>query len=197
MNIFRNIFHKHLMSESPEKLADDLGALQGFFQFRGFNHNNGMWLPASDKQNTLVNQSKTNIIRLISQQQSRWGNFTNPTSLKIAYMRFGNNAKNGAAGITKNCYYDLKEASARENVPTYISGSDYAYPGGQQRTITGDISLKDEVNSSISKIISKSAAVISDNVAIFTIKDDSTYRPPANNTLTVELYRNEKYKYYQ
>ena len=192
MNIFKNIFHKHLMTASPEKLADDLGPLKGLFNFQGFDHSKGMWLPASDKYNTLVNQSKTNIIRLISQQQSRWGNFTNPTSLKIAYMRFGNNAKNGAAGITKNCYYDLTEASARENIPTYVSGSAYAYPGGQQREVAaGDITLKDEVNSSISKVISKSAAVISDNVAIFTIKDDITYRPPANNTLVVDIYRNE------
>lgn len=193
MKLFSKIWKRNFLNTPAEKLADDVGPLRGYFSFKGFDHKTGLWLPESERQNTLVNQSKTNIIRLISQQQSRWGNFTDPSILKIAYMRFGNNAKYGINGITKHCYYDITELSARISEPYVAPGATYAYPGGKQQQIQNGVvpCVPPDVNASVVKNINKTSAVISDNIAIFTIKDDANYRPPSNNTLVVRLMRNE------
>jgi len=188
MNLFKKIFNKHLATAAPEKLADDLGPLRGVFSYHGYDHKNNLWLPESKKQNTLTNQSKSVIIRLISQQQSFWGNHTDPSLNKIMYMRFGNNDQ-GASAISKYNYYDLSEPSARESTPTNQPNNTYTYPGGRQMTKGPNVKIQKDPASQVVKFVNKTDAVQQGQLTIFTIKDDINLRPPAQNTLRVDLMK--------
>ena len=91
-NYFKSIFEKHLRNGTApiEAMADDVGHLKGIVSIQPYNP---VTLEKQGKaiiQNTVVNSSKSNVIRLISQGSSSWGDYANPTSLKISRMRFGN-----------------------------------------------------------------------------------------------------------
>lgn len=192
MNLLKKIFNKNFHNTSPEKLADDLGPLKGYFTYKGFDHRSGLWLPESPRQNTLVNQSKTSLIRLISQQQSFWADHTDPSKYKIAYMRFGND---NSGDINSRLYYDITEASSRISRPYFdltLTGDQNAYPGGKKIQFTADGTLEaipklSDSTSAISKVINKTDGIADGSIRTFSIRDHANYRPPSHKTLKVEL----------
>ena len=131
VNLFRKIFSKHLeKGKEVNKLADDIGGLSGVFSYKKFT--NDKLVDEQVIKNALTNQSKTALIRLISQNVSPWTGQINPASYKISKMRFGNfnwfdynypyqvgsilpNALNPTAAepIPELFYYDISEASYR------------------------------------------------------------------------------------
>jgi|GEM_PF-4903142 len=115
-SLFNKIWNKHLRKgTNPSKLADDLGQLRGEFKWMQYDPVTQAIIRESQKQNTLVNQSKTNLIRLISQSQSPWIGAIDPTDLRIQRMRFGNDSGQGTP--TRYNYYKITEPSTRPNEP--------------------------------------------------------------------------------
>lgn len=89
INLFRKIFLKNLeKGKELNKLADDIGDLRGVFSYKKFTK--GRLVDEQTVKNALTNQSKTALIRLISQNISPWTGQINPASYKISKMRFGN-----------------------------------------------------------------------------------------------------------
>lgn len=129
--LFRKIFLKHLeKGKEINKISDDIGGLVGVFSYKKVT--NGKLVDEQVVKNALTNQSKTALIRLISQNVSPWVGQVNPASYKISKMRFGNynwfdynypyfvggtlpNALTPTAAepIPELFYYDISEASYR------------------------------------------------------------------------------------
>lgn len=124
MNYFSKIFAKHLRKgDVPvEKLASDLGMLQGIFQYKEYDPITSKILSVSDQHNTIVNFSKSNVIRLISQGSSPWIGDINPASRKISKMRFGN-SNGGLSAATKDLYYKINEPSMLKNKGAFPGGA--------------------------------------------------------------------------
>jgi hypothetical protein len=180
MNIFKKNWYKHFKKgENPTKLADDLDKMRGIVTVRPYDVNTGQILGETVHKNTLVNQSKTNLIRLISQGQSPWitGNI-DPTQLRISKMRFGNGNDYIA---NKFYYYKLDEPSGRICHP--IVGNTFA--GGKAgATACGSAQVK-------TTTLAKNTSNYKDGpngTKIFTIKSDIL--PPSQGTLKVELIYN-------
>lgn len=126
-NYFKHIFEKHLKKGdvSVQKMADDVGHLKGIVSVQPYDPVTMQKTGESLVCNTVVNSSKTNIIRLISQGSSNWGAFTDPTLLKISRMRFGNALPNNRA-ISNLLYYDVAEPSMSINGASNPGGSSLA-----------------------------------------------------------------------
>lgn len=131
VNLFRKIFLRNLeKGKEINKMVDDIGGLSGVFSYKKVT--NGKLVDEQVIKNALTNQSKTALIRLISQNISPWVGQINPASYKISKMRFGNfnwyeynypymngvilpNALNATAAepMPELFYYDISEASFR------------------------------------------------------------------------------------
>lgn len=131
VNLFRKIFLRNLeKGKEINRMVDDIGGLSGVFSYR--KETNGKVVDEQVIKNALTNQSKTALIRLISQNVSPWVGQINPASYKISKMRFGNfnwyeynypymngailpNALNTTAAepAPELFYYDISEASFR------------------------------------------------------------------------------------
>jgi len=135
MSLFKQIFDRNLRKgTAPSMLVEDMGPLKGFVQWHQIDEKTGRILKSSGKQNALVNQSKTNLIRLISQGTSPWAGALSPAQLRISKMRFGN--ANTFSTPSKFYYYNLGETSTRANIPynSFAPGgnrddADGQYPG--------------------------------------------------------------------
>lgn len=142
MNIFSTIwkkaFHK---GESAFKLADDVGNLKGVFSYTPYDPITGQRFDKVTINNLLVNTSKSNIIRLISQGQSPWIGQIDPAELKISRMRFGNNniIATNYPFPNKLHYYDPLEISSRVSTPLPQAGE------GAALRFAGGLSTQDYV----------------------------------------------------
>ncbi len=187
MNIFSGIWKKHFRKGAPAaRLADDLGALKGKFSVTRYDPRTGQRFETYGQDNLLVNQSKTNLIRLISQGQSPWIGDITPADLKIQRMRFGNDA--GHPTPSRLNYYKFDELSTRRNDPMKQVGELTArFAGGlsSQAYIPSIGTFPEEVlgtayttglNSTKKYAIPKCMA--SDDPALM----------PSHGTLTVDLY---------
>lgn len=132
MNIFSNIWKKHYRrGESPNKLVEDLGPLKGKVKITQYSPGSGKIIKVTNQDNLLVNQSKSMLIRLISQGQSPYIGNIDPADMKISRMRFGNHS----AGVANKLnYYRYNELSSRTNTPETVG-----YAGGKlsQTSIDG------------------------------------------------------------
>jgi hypothetical protein len=125
MSLFKQIFYKNLKKgTNPTKLVEDIGPLRGIVQWHQIDEKTNKIIKSSEKYNALVNQSKTNLIRLISQGQSPWIGQINPANLRISRMRFGN--ANDFSTPSKFYYYNIGELSTRVNNPVdaFAAGGD-------------------------------------------------------------------------
>ena len=102
MNLYKKTFWKNFSKTPAVKLADDLDpkALRGTFQIKEYDPSTGAILAVSEKFNTLVNQSKSSLIRLISQGQSRWLGDIDPTQLKISRIKSASSFNNSLTSST-------------------------------------------------------------------------------------------------
>ena len=118
MNLFKKIWYKNLKKGEPlSNLASDIGPLQGELRYQKFD-NSGKLLDDQTITNTIVNQSKSSVIRLISQGTTPWVDATSPADYKISKMRFSNDQNTSSAQMLlsdwrKLEYYDISEASNR------------------------------------------------------------------------------------
>lgn len=122
MNIFSGIWKKHFKrGADPTKLADDMGPLVGKISVTRYDPITGQKFETTNQKNMLVNQSKSTLIRLISQGQSLWLGTIVPADYAITRMRFGNNRSNPAP--SRLYYYDINELSSRRSTPVAQIGS--------------------------------------------------------------------------
>lgn len=192
MNLFKKIFWKNFSKTPAMKLADDLDPklLKGSFQITEYDPMTGRVLGVSKKHNTLVNQSKTNLIRLISQGQSPWLGTIDPTQLKISKMRFGNNDP-GTASPSKLLYYKITEPSSRTNIPL-----NDLYAGGSAETHF-DANPDSEVSVDVDNVSGNWVAGATTDIRIFTVRTELsgalgpalTDNPPSHGTFKIELYK--------
>lgn len=156
--------------ESPAKLIEDMGNLRGEVQITKYDPFSGRILGVSPKCNTLVNQAKSNLIRLISQGQSDWIGQIDPTQLKISKMRFSNNLSSGTP--SKLLYYSIAEPSVRGCVPVAGDpGTRYA-GGGNNDEITGETDAT--VVYEIQNIAGNYVVGATTNLKIFTFRNKTT-----------------------
>jgi len=135
-NLFSRIWSKALRKgTSPTKLVDDLGTLRGEFSYKKYDPKTGIVIAESKKVNTLVNQAKSNLVRLISQSESPWKGTIDPDDLRIQRMRFGNASQFGTPSRLN--YYQLNEPSTRANIPLRQTGATAtSFAGGKQSQVT-------------------------------------------------------------
>lgn len=189
-NLFKKIFWKNFNKTTPEKLADDLdpALLKGYFQYKQYDPITGKILGISEKQNTLVNQSKTNLIRLISQGQSNWVGQIDPSKLKITKMRFGNNDPGSGSIPDKRLYYLISEPSARESHPI-----NNVYAGGLEAATQILADPNSQIVYSISNVPGNYVVGSNPNIKIWVIRIQSSGgpalsdMPPSHGTYKVEL----------
>ena len=176
--LFKNIFKRNFTTAPTPKLADDLGKFRGEVRWERRDAGTGVVLERSQAQNTLVNLSKTDVIRLISQGQSPWIGAIEPATLKIQRMRFGNHNSGTAS---KLCYYRLDEPSVRPNIPDPA----YGYAGGGSATsITPDplAAITDTKFNTVGEY-----APGPSSTKIITVRVDTM--PPSHGTFKVMLYK--------
>lgn len=188
IRIFPKIWNKAFKKGvDPAILADDLGPLRGFCQFTEYDPFTGRIINVSEKHNTLVNQAKTDLIRLISQGQSRWAGQIDPTKLKISKMRFSNNNPSGSP--SKLLYYKLSEPATRTCIPS--SGDIHA--GGSPNPTIGADPTATISGKSIGIDNGVFVAGSTTNLRIFAIVlangASLTDNPPSHGTFKVEFYR--------
>lgn len=187
-NLFKQIWKNNFKKlEKPQKLADDMGPMRGIVHIKEYDPATGLIIKDHGQHNSLVNQSKSNLIRLISQGQSPWLGAIDPTQLKISKMRFGNN--NPTDDLSPLLYYDISEPTYRGNIPIDPGGTGPHYPGGN----SGQDAITYEANSLVSnKIDSSNGQLIGTNIYAFNILGANnellTTNPPAHDTLCVTLY---------
>lgn len=176
--------------ENPAVLVDDMGSMRGYAQIKQYDPLTGRILSVSPKFNTLVNQSKSNLVRLISQGQSPHIGQITPAELKIARMRFSNNLSSGTP--SKLLYYSLAEPSVRPCTPV-TGGAGTRFAGGSVNdTISGQASA--EVAYEIQNIAGNYVVGSTSNIKIFPIRNATTGggllqdNPPSHNTMKVELF---------
>ncbi len=181
MNLFKKNWYKHFKNgENPAKLADDLDKMRGVVTIQPYNPQTGELFDKVVLKNTLVNQSKTNLIRLISQGQSPWTGVINPANLKIGKMRFGN-----STGYQPNklYYYKITEASTRICTPLATTDG-RLYAGGKANAAT--CPFGNNITPVTIQNISATAFVAGPNATkIFTIRSGSL--PPSHGTFKVQL----------
>jgi hypothetical protein len=191
MKIFKKTWLKALRRGEPiEKLADDLDPkyMKGVVNIRQYDPLTGQTIRSWDEHNTLVNQSKSNLIRLISQGSSRWQNPIDPTTLKISKMRFCNNDPGGGAIPNTLMYYDIAEPSSRACIPP--TGDIHA-GGGPNATITADPLAS--ILYSVANVSGNYVVGTLPELKIYTLKNASSSgtalidHPPSHSTLKVEL----------
>ncbi len=190
INLFKKSWNKAFRSgESPEKLADDLdfNLLKGYCQIKEYNPFTGQIISISEKHNTLVNQARSNLIRLISQGQSNWLGQITPTQLKISKMRFCNNDPGGSTP-SKLLYYKLTEPSSKGCTP--VSGD--VNPGGNPNTPINP----DPLASVTFETLATNGLLIAGtttNLRIFTVSlangSPLVDNPPSHGTFKIELLR--------
>jgi len=194
MNIFSSIWKKHYKKgASAIKLADDVGAMKGIIGVQPYNPITGELGIQKKYNNLLVNQSKSNIIRLISQGQSPWIGQVNPADLKISRMRFGNAANHGTPN--KLYYYDFNELSSRNAIPAFQDGESSArFAGGlsTQSEVLGEPKYLDAHPDAAS--IGKFEYGLN-NMKKYSIAERQdlitstlSAQPPSHGTLVVKLY---------
>ena len=185
-NLFSHIWNKaYKKGTSPTKLADDLGGLKGYFQFKEYDPKTGLIIAESGKLNTLTNQSKSNLIRLISQGQSDWLGAVDPATLKIQKMRFGN--ANDFPIPSKLNYYNLAETSTRANNPT---GALFAGGKSGATTIAGASITTDTISNAFASNYEIGPTIEGQQSKIYTIPSlqaNTTKNPPSHGTLKVEF----------
>lgn len=176
--------------ENPAQLVDDMGPLRGYAEIIPYDIRTGVRGQSLGKCNTLVNQSKSNLIRLISQGQSPHIGQIAPADLKISRMRFSNNLSSGTP--SKLLYYSLTEPSVRACTPvTGTPGTRYA-GGSVNDTISGEAVAS--VAYEIQNIAGNYVVGSTSNIKIFPIRNATTGggllqdNPPSHNTLKVELF---------
>lgn len=173
MNIFSTIWNKHYKRGcSPLKLAEDAGSLRGVFEYVERDVRTGKIVNTFKKNNLLVNDSKSNLIRLISQGTSPWKGALDPETLKISRMRFGNHNPSSTVTPSKLNYYNFYELSSRANS---AEDNDGFNP-------TDDIiETKTRATSSV--------YFVPYCVATTTPYEVTVPRPPSHGTLIVELLK--------
>lgn len=198
MNLFKKIWYKNLKKgESPSKLASDIGPLSGEFRYLKYNKQ-GQLLDDKTLTNTIVNQSKTSVIRLISQSTTPWVDASDPSGYKISKMRFSNDQSTSTPNFLIPAwrhqeYYDISEASNRQaevqlvdlDTSTDITG---VYGAG------GDL-LANTCGSSASLSFQKINTQYAsdgwedvDGKKVFNIVTSNN--PPSHNTLKIEFLKN-------
>ena len=216
LNLFTKIFKKHLKrgKEPLHKFADDVGLLKGVFSFKGYDVNSGKLLTEGTKENLVTNESKSTIIRLLGQGESRYvpyneefdSNFIRPNQFRISKMRFSNDL--GTAG-------ELNDEDAKrvlgENIHEYYSIAENSHriarvndnlPGGantgSNTTKITDETILENYNTTPSTILTNSSENYSSfGVAnkIFDIRtrsnvQDGGYpRSPSHGSIKVTLYK--------
>ena len=87
--VAQKIFEKHLkQGKTPlEKMVDDLGHLKGIVRLQPYDPFTMKLLGNEITQNTVVNSSKSNVIRLIAQAASPWGNYSDRDRSGDLYCR--------------------------------------------------------------------------------------------------------------
>lgn len=188
MDLFTKIFWKNYKKgTNPQKLADDIGTLKGIFQYKEYDILSGKIIRESEKFNSLVNESKSTLIRLLAQGQSPWLGVINPAELKISRMRFGNDASHGV--VSKYYYYKLDETSTRENIPNPLG-----FAGGKRGVNSLPGSTKTEII--IHNVLGAGYNGYQNgpydpgpqsNLKIFQILLNQ--RPPSPATLKIEFYK--------
>jgi hypothetical protein len=185
-NLFSHIWSKaYKRGTNPTKLADDMGGLKGYFQFKQYDPKTGLIIAESGKFNTLTNQSKSNLIRLISQGQSNWIGNVDPATLKIQKMRFGN--ANDFVLPSKLNYYNLSETSTRANNP-----KDAIFAGGKSGAISipGASATVDTISNAFASNYEIGPTIDGQQSKIYTIpslQSNATKNPPSHGTLKVEF----------
>jgi len=201
-SLFTKIWKKHQKKgENPAKLAEDLGMLKGLFSFKKYDPKTGLILFESQKYNTLTNQSKSTLIRLISQGESPWLGTIDPTELKISRMRFGNH--DGATASRLN-YYKLDETGGYENgetnKPTATRPNNPLPQSGEvDPDFAGGKSGKQEIpgaNTTVDSILDAyDSHWVSgpDDTKVYTIPTLAAgtgyIHPPSHETLVVKFYK--------
>ena len=192
MNIFSSIWKKHFKrGADPIKLADDVGPLKGIFGFKKYDTVTGKLLDTYTQSNLLVNQSKTNLIRLISQGQSPWTGQINPAELKISRMRFGNGAFHTQPN--KLYYYDFNELSSRNAVPLNQGGESTPRFAGGLSTQPQVYGIPIYVDTHPDAASAGQYQIGLNNMKKYPIKEcqDLTVQsanPPSHGTLVVKLF---------
>jgi len=193
MNIFSNVWKKHYKrGEKPTKLVEDLGPLRGKVGVLQYDPVSGQKLGYTEQHNLLVNQSKTNLIRLISQGQSPWIGTIDPTDLAISRMRFGNDASHSSPSRLN--YYNFNELSSRANVPLLQAGAlTTTFAGGRasQATIAGISVNRESILTADDPSSYTLASSVSKKFIIPKCQDTGGVyaNPPSHGTLVVKLYK--------
>jgi hypothetical protein len=185
-NLFKEIFWRNFPKTKPEKLADDLGKMRGFVNIKQIDPITGALVRNHGQFNTLVNQSKSNLIRLISQGQSSWLGQIDPTQLKISKMRFGNNGSSGTPNTL--LYYDINEPASRASTPT---AGDLA--GGLPGCATLPSEATSIVQNDVANVPGNYTVGVTSNLKIYTIRNGDAIgtalsdHSPSPGTFKVEL----------
>lgn len=188
-NFFKRAWFKaYKKGESPEKLASDLGSLKGMVMIKQYDPLTNQILKVTEEHNTLINQSKSTLIRLISQGSSRWYSPIDSAKLKVSRMRFSNNDPGAGAVPSKLLYYDLAEPSVKTCIPP--PGDTHA-GGSPNATITAD--PLGTILYSLANVEGNYVVGSSSNLKIYTLRSSSTSgaalvdHPPSHSTLKIEL----------
>lgn len=191
MNLFKHIFWKNFHKTPATKLVDDLDPtlLRGYVNIQQYDPYTNKIIKNYETHNTLVNQSKTTLIRLISQAQTPWYN-GDPTALKISKMRFGNNLPTENSNRQKLLYYKINERSYRANIPTTN------FPGGYKDKTQFEAGMDTKTIITQKKISNTTGNYTGDEsnyIRIYKIIDQDgiplSSNPPSHGTFKVELYK--------
>lgn len=194
-SLFTQIWNKARLNAKSEKdfgkLVDDLGAFRGLFSYKKYDPLTGKILMESEKINTLTNQSKSNLIRLISQGVSPWRGEIDPSLYKIQRMRFGNAAQY-TSPIRLN-YYKLDEISTRSNIPLKQPGALVtSFAGGKksQTTIPGASKTTDVILDAYESNWTPGPNTTKVyEIATLADSEETYINPPSHSTLVVKLYK--------